>query len=168
MPTRNATLTAPASALSAGRRGEIIADLNANLAHFIDLHVSAKQAHWNVHGPNFAGLHELFDTIAEGGRTYADLVAERVLALRGTAHGTIQDVAGMKEMQPFPTDEQGWEKLTGLVHERLIKCSERLRQSAGKLDDELATQDIYIQIIRDLDKWGWMLEVHLSDSGTGR
>lgn len=163
MPTRTGTLTTPASALDAGRRGEIIADLNASLAHLIDIHVSAKQAHWNVHGPNFAGLHALFDTIAEEGRQYADLVAERVLALRGTAHGTISDVAGMKEIETFPTDEQAWEKLTGLMHERLMKTSERMRQSAGTMDDELGTQDIYVEIIRGLDKWSWMLEAHLSE-----
>ena len=168
MPTPTETLTTPASALAAGRRAEIIADLNASLASLVDLHVSAKQAHWNVHGPNFAGLHALFDTIADEGRQYADLVAERVLALRGTAHGTISDVAGMKEIGPFPTDEQGWEKLTGLMHERLMKTSERMRQSAGRMEDELASQDIYIEIIRGLDKWAWMLEAHLSEgSGAG-
>lgn len=163
MPTRPGTLTTPASALDAARRGEIIADLNASLAYLIDLHVSAKQAHWNVHGPNFAGLHALFDTIAEEGRQYADLVAERVLALRGTAHGTISDVAGSKEIATFPTDEQAWEKLTSLMHERLMKTSERMRKSASSMDDELATQDIYVEIIRGLDKWAWMLEAHLSE-----
>lgn len=163
MPSRMAMLTAPASALDAARRGEIIADLNASLVRLIDLHVSAKQAHWNVHGPNFAGLHALFDTIAGECREYADLVAERVLALRGTAHGTIADVAAAKEPGVFPTDEQAWEKLTSLMHERLMKTSERLRHSAATLDDELATQDIYIEIIRGLDKWAWMLESFLSD-----
>ncbi|MEP7215579.1 MAG: DNA starvation/stationary phase protection protein Dps [Anaerolineaceae bacterium] len=162
MPTKNG-LSAPASALDAGRRADIIADLNANLAHLIDLHVSAKQAHWNVHGPNFAGLHGLFDTIAGGGRDYADLVAERILALRGTAHGTIADVASMKKISEFPTDEQGWEKLTQLVHERLAKVADRMRHSSASMEDELATQDIYVEIIRALDKWAWMLEAHLSE-----
>ena len=155
-------LTAPASALAAGRRAEIIAELNANLAYLTDLHVSSKQAHWNIHGPNFAGLHELFDTIASAAREYGDLVAERVLALRGTAHGTIADVASMKEIGTFPTDEQGWEKLTQLMHDRLIKAAERMRRSAASMDDELATQDIYIEVIRGLEKWAWMLEAHLS------
>ncbi len=29
------------------------------------------------------------------------------------------------------------------------------------LDDDIATQDIYVEIIRGLDKWAWMLEAHL-------
>ena len=38
-----------------------------------------------------------------------------------------------------------------------------MRKSASNMDDELATQDIYVEIIRGLDKWAWMLEAHLSD-----
>ena len=39
--------------------------LNARLADTIDLQLQAKQAHWNVKGPNFIALHELFDKVAE-------------------------------------------------------------------------------------------------------
>jgi starvation-inducible DNA-binding protein len=168
MTTKNSSLTAPAGALDESRRAEIISDLNTSLAYLVDLHVSAKQAHWNVHGPNFAGLHALFDTIAEEGRMYADTVAERTLALRGTAHGTINDVAGVKQIPAFPTDMQDWEGLTKAMHERLMKASERLRESAGSMEDELGTQDVYVEIIRGLDKWAWMLEAHLSNGARAR
>jgi starvation-inducible DNA-binding protein len=168
MTTKNSSLTAPAGALDESRRAEIISDLNTSLAYLVDLHVSAKQAHWNVHGPNFAGLHALFDTIAEEGRMYADTVAERTLALRGTAHGTINDVGGVKQIPAFPTDMQDWEGLTKAMHERLMKASERLRESAGSMEDELGTQDVYVEIIRGLDKWAWMLEAHLSNGTRAR
>ena len=35
--------------------------MNERLADAIDLHMQMKQAHWNVKGPSFIGLHELFD-----------------------------------------------------------------------------------------------------------
>ena len=111
MPSPNASLTRPAGELEARRRAEIIADLNTSLAYLVDLHVAGKQAHWNVHGPNFSGLHPLFDLIVDDARMYADTVAQRILALRGTSHGTITDAAGMKEIKPFPTDMQDWEGL---------------------------------------------------------
>ena len=63
--TTATTLTTPASALKASRRAQIIADLNTSLAYLVDMHVCAKQAHWNIHGPNFSGLHPLFDTITD-------------------------------------------------------------------------------------------------------
>src|SRR5712691_3406551 len=39
--------------------------LNQQLADVLDLGLQAKQAHWNVKGPHFIGLHELFDKVAE-------------------------------------------------------------------------------------------------------
>jgi starvation-inducible DNA-binding protein len=46
-------------------RARSIAVLNATLASAIDLERQAKQAHWNVRGPNFIALHELFDKLAD-------------------------------------------------------------------------------------------------------
>jgi starvation-inducible DNA-binding protein len=45
-------------------RGRVIALLNARLADAVDLQLQARQAHWNVKGPNFIALHELFDRVA--------------------------------------------------------------------------------------------------------
>ena len=39
-------------------RSKVIALLNQNLAEILDLGLQAKQAHWNVKGPHFIGLHE--------------------------------------------------------------------------------------------------------------
>ena len=51
--------------------------LNQKLADIIDLQTQLKQAHWNVKGPHFIGLHELFDKIAEDLESYVDMIAER-------------------------------------------------------------------------------------------
>ena len=50
--------------LSETTRRSVIEILNRHLADAIDLQLQAKQAHWNIKGPNFVGLHELFDQIA--------------------------------------------------------------------------------------------------------
>lgn len=39
--------------------------LNQHLADVLDLGLQAKQAHWNVKGPHFIALYELFDKVAE-------------------------------------------------------------------------------------------------------
>ena len=49
-------------------RRSIVEILNEHLADAIDLQLQAKQAHWNVKGPNFVGLHELFDRVASQAR----------------------------------------------------------------------------------------------------
>src|SRR6266436_7760794 len=64
-------------------RTELNALINQRLADIIDLQMLLKQAHWNVKGPHFIGLHELFDKIAEEVESYVDLIAERIAQLGG-------------------------------------------------------------------------------------
>jgi len=58
-------------------RRQMIDLLNARLADAIDLQTQTKQAHWNVKGPHFLSLHELFDKVNEDVEGYVDLIAER-------------------------------------------------------------------------------------------
>ncbi|MCK9518597.1 MAG: DNA starvation/stationary phase protection protein Dps [Dehalococcoidia bacterium] len=161
MTTAEPKTTLPAASLETARRSETIAQLNACLATVSDLVMVAKQAHWNVRGPNFEGLHELFELIAVEGREWTDLLAERAVTLGGTAHGTIHDIASATKLAPFPTDEHNWETLAREVHSRMITAAEQLRGFAKAIEDELATQDLCIEIIRDLEKRSWMVDAHL-------
>jgi starvation-inducible DNA-binding protein len=61
--------------IAKGRRAELNALMNQRLADAIDLQAQMKQAHWNVKGPHFIGLHKLFDEIYEGVGEYVDLIA---------------------------------------------------------------------------------------------
>ncbi len=51
--------------ISLKRRLELNALMNQRLASAVDLQMQMKQAHWNVKGPSFIGLHELFDKVDE-------------------------------------------------------------------------------------------------------
>ena len=61
--------------LPAQLREKMIVLLNARLADSIDLQTQCKQAHWNVKGPDFIALHELFDKVNEEVEEYVDLIA---------------------------------------------------------------------------------------------
>ena len=63
--------------LSENIRAQSAAILNKHLAAAIDLHGQLKQAHWNVRGPNFIAIHELFDKVATDADAYGDKLAER-------------------------------------------------------------------------------------------
>ena len=78
--------------LPAATRARVGVLLNARLADTIDLQLQAKQAHWNVKGPNFIALHELFDKVADAAEEASDMLAERLVALGGRAEGTVQVV----------------------------------------------------------------------------
>ena len=47
----------------------------------LDLALQAKQAHWNVKGPSFIALHELFDELVDAVLEHADELAERAVEL---------------------------------------------------------------------------------------
>ncbi len=57
--------------------------MNGRLAAAVDLQMQMKQTHWNVKGPGFIGLHELFDKVAEAVEGYVDQIAERIVQLGG-------------------------------------------------------------------------------------
>src|ERR1051326_8679906 len=76
--------------------------LNQHLADVLDLGLQAKQAHWNVKGPHFIGLHELFDKVAEELEEFIDEIAERAVELGGVALGTIQVVTKQSRLDAYP------------------------------------------------------------------
>ncbi len=81
-----------------------IALLNQQLADALDLALQAKQAHWNVKGPNFIALHELFDSVVDEILEYADDLAERAVELGGTAFGTARIAAKNSHLPEYRLD----------------------------------------------------------------
>ena len=75
--------------------------LNRRLADTIDLQLQSRQAYWNVKGPNFISLRELFDQVAKGGEEYADMIARRIVQLGGTAEGSAHTVAGRTSLDGY-------------------------------------------------------------------
>src|SRR6266568_4488324 len=96
------TLHKTRNSLPENIRRKTIDLLNQSLADILDLGLQAKQAHWNVKGPHFIGLHELFDKVAEELEDFTDGIAERAVELGGVALGTIQIVAKHSRLDAYP------------------------------------------------------------------
>lgn len=88
-----------ANDISPERRSELNALMNQRLAEAVDLQMQIKQAHWNVKGPNFIGLHELFDKVTETVESYVDMMAERIVQLGGIAEGTVRVAATRSRLE---------------------------------------------------------------------
>ena len=93
--------------LAENTRGAMINLLQARLADALDLSTQTKQAHWNVKGPHFIGLHELFDEVHEHVDAAVDLIAERLVALGGIAEGTARVVAKRSDARRVPARHPG-------------------------------------------------------------
>ncbi|WP_293895144.1 DNA starvation/stationary phase protection protein Dps [Flavobacterium sp.] len=146
-------------------RMEVAALLQDRLADCIDLKLQAKQAHWNVKGPNFIALHELFDEIAEETEAYVDLIAERIVQFGGVAEGTVRAVAARSSMPEYPLATIHWHKHVEELSHALAYFGELARQAierATKLADA-DTADIFTEISRGIDKYLWMVEAHLQE-----
>jgi len=149
--------------LTAKSRARMTGLLNARLADAIDLQLQAKQAHWNVKGPNFIALHELFDRLAGELGGHVDEMAERITALGGAAEGTLQAVAGRSKLAVYPLDvTEGRAHVDALAdsYARFAKSVRKASDEAGKAGDA-DTSDLFTGISRGVDKGLWLLEAHL-------
>jgi starvation-inducible DNA-binding protein len=151
--------------LAATTRRSAIEMLNEHLADAIDLHLQAKQAHWSIKGPNFVGLHELFDRVAAQAGEYSDLIAERAVALGGIARGTLQAVSAQSQLRAYPLEAGDWRAHIESMQDALATFGRGVRKA---IDDATAlndadTADLFTEISRGVDKSLWMVEAHLQE-----
>ncbi len=149
--------------IPATARKSTIELLNARLADAIDLSTQTKHAHWNVKGPSFIALHELFDKLAETVEDQIDTIAERVTALGGTARGTLATVSRATSLKPYPEEiSDGMahvEALSAVVADFGRKVRAAIDESAKVGDAD--TSDLFTGVSRETDKNLWLLEAHL-------
>jgi len=144
------------------RRSALIGLMNQRLADALDLQTQMKQAHWNVKGPHFIGLHELFDKIAEDVEAYVDLVAERIVQLGGIAEGTARMAAARSRLEEYPLTISDGHAHVEAVARALSTFGEEARNTIDEADGlgDADTADIFTEISRGIDKWLWFVEAH--------
>ncbi|MEO8590388.1 MAG: DNA starvation/stationary phase protection protein Dps [Flavobacteriales bacterium] len=143
-------------------RVQVIELLNARLADAVDLHMQMKQAHWNVKGPNFIGLHELFDKIHEATGDYVDTIAERAVQLGGVAEGTVRIATQRTQLAEYPQDIADGPSHVNAVSMALSAFGHEVRASINEAEeqDDADTADIFTEVSRGIDKWLWFVEAH--------
>ena len=143
-------------------RVELIALMGQRLADVTDLQLQLKQAHWNVKGPHFIGLHELFDKIAGEIEEYVDMIAERIVQLGGIAEGTVRVAAARSRLEEYPLAIAEGRAHVEAVARALSTFGRAARvtiDEAGALEDA-DTADLFTEISRGIDKWLWFVEAH--------
>ena len=148
--------------ISKDRRAELVALLNQRLADSVDLQMQMKQAHWNVKGPHFIGLHELFDQIDEAVESYVDLIAERIVQLGGIAEGTVRAAAERSRLEEYPITIAAGQAHVEAVSKALSTFGHEARKTIDEADEleDADTADIFTEISRGIDKWLWFVEAH--------
>ena len=144
------------------RRTELSTLMNQRLADAVDLQMQTKQAHWNVKGPNFIGLHELFDQVNEAVESYVDMIAERIVQLGGIAEGTVRVAAARTRLDEYPLRIADGMAHVEAVARALSTFGHEARTTINQADelDDVGTADLFTEISRGIDKWLWFVEAH--------
>jgi starvation-inducible DNA-binding protein len=137
------------------QQAKLIEILNRRLADAIDVQLQSRQAYWNVNGPHFMALRELFDQIAESVEVYADQIAEQIVRLGGMAEGTVQAVARRTSFDEYvlaTADGKGY--IDALVM-MLTSFGKHVRYASDQASEmkDTDTADLFGGIARGIDKW---------------
>lgn len=149
--------------IPAEKRIAITRVLNDRLAELIDLQLQAKQAHWNVKGPMFISLHELFDSVAKQATEFVDLVAERIVALGGIAEGTLAAVAQRSKLTAYPLGITAGRAHVDALSTSMATVGKAVRTAIDQAIElgDADSADIFTEVSRELDKKLWFVEAHL-------
>jgi starvation-inducible DNA-binding protein len=127
------------------------------------LAISGKQAHWHVRGQNFIAVHELLDVVVDHAREYADLAAERTVALGLPIDARLQTIAAKSTL---PAQQEGFQNYGPTIQQVVADIDAAVatvRQAIEGLEEiDPASQDVATEIERGLVKDRWFLSAHLA------
>ncbi|PTM42959.1 DNA starvation/stationary phase protection protein Dps [Bosea sp. 124] len=150
--------------LASNTKSQIAGLLNARLADGIDLALLTKQAHWNLKGPGFIGIHLMLDGFRKELDDHVDTVAERIAQLGGIAFGTTQTTAASSALTPYPTDIVAVKDHLDALIERYADTANLVREAIDASDEagDAGTADLLTGYSRMLDKALWFLQSSLA------
>jgi starvation-inducible DNA-binding protein len=127
------------------------------------LAIAGKQAHWHVRGQNFIAVHELLDVIVDHAREYADLAAERTVALGLPVDARLETIAAKSTLPKQHAGFQNYGPTIQQVVAQMDAAVATVRTAIEQLEEiDPASQDVATEIERGLVKDRWFLSAHLA------
>jgi starvation-inducible DNA-binding protein len=144
--------------IDAADRKEIVKGLSALLADSYTLYLMTHNFHWNVTGPQFNSLHNMFMLQYTEQWNALDLIAERIRALGYPAPGTYKEFVSLASIQEVEGAPKAMDMVRHLVNaqEAVARVARGLFPLIDKVDDQ-PTADLLTQRINVHEKTAWML-----------
>jgi starvation-inducible DNA-binding protein len=137
-------------------------ELEATLHDLVNLTLVGKQLHWAVVGPLFRPLHLQLDELVDSWRELSDTVAERAVALGYVPDGQAQAVAAGSHLKPVSQGSIEDHAVVWELTNQIAQVSELARERMDRLGGaDAASQDVLIDVVRELEKQQWMLRAQL-------
>lgn len=139
-------------------RIEIADGLGRLLADTYTLYLKTHNYHWNVTGPMFQTLHDMFELHYNELWTAVDVIAERIRALGEFAPGSYKDFAERTSIEEDTGIPQAEDMIRNLVraHEMVVKTARALVPLAAEAGDE-PTVGLLGDRMEISEKDAWML-----------
>ncbi len=141
---------------------KVLSNLNSILANTYSLYLKTQNYHWNVTGPSFKALHELFQSHYEEMIPAIDLLAERIRTLDEKVDGTYEHFAKLSIIKPGNRNLNSQEMVADLIDSNLLlnNLLHKGVEISQQCGDE-ATADILINRMEEHQKHVWMLKSSL-------
>lgn len=137
---------------------KIATGLKKVLADTYALYLKTHYYHWNVTGPMFDTLHNMFELQYNELWVATDLIAERIRALGHYAPGTYREFSELSVITEDSTVPKANDMISSLVigHETVIKTIRDSFEVAEKSNDQ-GSLDVLTQRISIHEKTAWIL-----------
>lgn len=144
-------------------RHKIATGLSSLLADSYTLYLKTHNYHWNVEGPLFNTLHEMFEVQYTELATAVDEIAERIRALGIKAPGSYTEFAALTSIEEAQGGETAEEMIRQLAigQESVVRTARSVFPIAASVNDE-PTADLLTQRMHMHEKNAWMLRSMLA------
>jgi len=143
-------------------QSEVVEPLKKLLADSYTLYLKTHNYHWNVTGPMFNTLHNLFETQYQELALAVDEIAERIRAVGERAPGSYAEFSKLASI-PEATGEPSAKEMIELLakDQRSVAADARAVVEAGEKSGDQASADLGVRRIEVHEKNAWMLSSHL-------
>ncbi|MBT8081853.1 MAG: DNA starvation/stationary phase protection protein [Gammaproteobacteria bacterium] len=144
-------------------REAIAGGLSRLLADSYTLYLKTHNYHWNVTGPQFNTLHQMFEEQYTELATAVDEIAERIRALGIRAPGSYGEFAALTRIEEGSGKETAEEMIRQLAigQETVVRTARSAFPAADEAHDE-PTADLLTQRMQLHEKNAWMLRSMLA------
>lgn len=142
--------------------GAVTGALGQLLADSYRLALKTQNFHWNVTGPQFSALHELFEQQYRELAEAIDTIAERLRALGVRSPGSFAEFRRLSTVGDAHGEPDAFEMCRTLAddHRLVSETAARVVRAATEIGDE-GTADLAVGRIRVSDKASWILISHV-------
>lgn len=140
----------------------VVEVLNKQVANWSVLYMKLHNYHWFVKGKDFFTLHLKFEELYNEAGTTLDVLAERILAVKGKPVATLQEHLSLSSIKEAKGDEKPDQmvKATAADFQTMIgELTEGIQAAEGEGDS--STADLLTGIQTSLEKHVWMLEAYM-------